>query len=111
MDRQNPPQRNSKVSSRKDDLALLVEAIEDALERHDYSRAAELIEQNLAATWFGFPTHRTAEILGLIARNLERPPPLLVVTHKIMTAASPDLSNTEPLMEALDAEDPGQMLA
>ena len=111
MDRQNLPQRNSKVSSRKDDLALLVDAIEDALERHDYSRAAELIEQNLAATWFGFPTHRTAEILGLILRNLERPAPFLVVTHKIMTSAGPDLSNTEPLVDALDTEDPGQMLA
>lgn len=111
MDGQNAPRLNSKASADKDELALLVEAIERALARRDYYEAANLIEQNLAATWFGFPKHRTSEILGLIVRNMERPPPLLVVTHRIMTASNADLSNTEPLLEALDAEDPGQMLS
>ena len=111
MDGKNTPRLNSKASATKDELALLVEAIESALARRDYREAASLIEQNLAATWFGFPTHRTSEVLGLIVSKLERPPPLLVATHKIMTAPGSDLSNTAPLLENLDTDDPGQMLA
>ena len=42
-----------------DKLAQFVQQVEDALAQQDYATAASLVEENIAATWFGFEPART----------------------------------------------------
>ena len=111
MERQNAPQLNSKVPPEKDELALVVESIERAVERRDFNQAASLMNESVAAAWFGLPPHRITEILEQIVRNMERPPPFIAAAYNILTASTATLDNTKILMDSFDADDPRQMFA
>lgn len=109
MKNEDPPHLNSKSASPKDDLARLVVDIERALEQRNYARAAQLVQGNIAAAWFSFPTAQLTEILGRLVRNLQEPPPFVAAAYRILTASSADLTNTHGLVESLDSDDPAQM--
>src|SRR5690625_1080595 len=111
MKHQDPPNLNSNVRPQTDELAGITHEIEQTLQRNDLTRAAGLIEQDLGITWYGFPPHRTAEILRQVVDNVELVPPQLATMHKILTSSQAELSNTEALVEALDADDHEHMFA
>lgn len=109
MEQQNSSRLNNKIPPILDDLAEFARGVERALHQRDFSRAAWLIEENIGATWYGFPPHRTSVILRQIVENLNRPPPLLLATYRIISSSTADISNTQMLMESLDADSPSQM--
>src|SRR5690625_56468 len=111
MKHQDPPNLNSNVRPQADELARIRHEIERALQRNDFTQAARLIEQDLGSAWYGFPPHRTAEILRRVADNVELVQPQLAAAHKILTSSRADLSNTEALVEVLDADDHEHMFA
>ena len=111
MKHQDPPNLNSNVRPQTDELAGSTHEIEGALQRNDFTRAAGLIEQDLGGTWYGFPPHRTSEILRQVVDNVEVVPPQLATMHKILTSSRAELNNTEALVEALDADNHEHMFA
>lgn len=102
------PQSNNK-SSHKDELAILVEDIEHAINENTLERAASLFAEDIAATWFAFHPAKTQEILGLLVGELDDPPPIISAAHHILTATTADLIHTRELMESLDTDDHGQI--
>ena len=100
---------DGKNPAQKDELALLADAIEHAIDNGELKRAAGLIEKNMAATWYALPPAKTRDVLGILIKGLDAPPPLLSAAHKILIASAADLANTQELMDSLDADDPRQM--
>lgn len=100
---------DGQTPTHKDELALLADDIEHAVNQGALKRAANLIENNMAATWYALPPAKTREILGTLVNGLDDTPPLLSTTHKILTASAADLANTQDLMDSFDADDPRQM--
>src|SRR5690625_900141 len=111
MKHQDPPNLNSNVRPQTDELAGITHEIEQTLQRNDLTRAAWRREQDLGGTWYGFPPHRTSEILRQVVDNVEVVPPQLATMHKILTSSRAELNNTEALVEALDADNHEHMFA
>lgn len=100
---------DGKNPAQKDQLAVLADTIEHAISQGDFERAANLMENNMAATWYALPPAKSKDILGVLVSGLDNTPPLLSAAHNILTASSADLANTQQLMESFDADDPRQM--
>ena len=92
-----------------DGLARFVQSVEDALAQQDYALAASLVEENLAATWFGFARERTAEILQLLAHEVGDAAPVARAAYSILSASQAGIMNTKDLQDVLDHNDPKQM--
>lgn len=95
--------------AQKDELAVLADVIEQAIRQGELQRAADLMEKNMAATWYALPPAKTRETLGVLVNGFQGTPPLLAAAYKILTASAADLANTRELMESFDADDPRQM--
>ena len=92
-----------------DKLAQFVQQVEDVLAQQDYAAAASLVEENIAATWFGFEPARTSEILKLLTEEVGEAAPLVTAAYRILSASQAGLTNTQALQDQLDSEDPKQM--
>ena len=92
-----------------DELTAFVRRVEDALAIRDYAAAASLIEENLAATWFGFEPARTSEILKLLTHEVGDAAPRMAAAYRILSAAQAGHPNTQALQDKLDMDDPQQM--
>lgn len=92
-----------------DELAGIVRLIEDAIDRNDFHAAATLVEENIAATWFGFHPSELPRILGRIAQRVGTSAPLLTAAYNILTATTAGEANTQTLRDGLNREDPRQL--
>ncbi len=93
----------------QDELAQFVQEVETLLAGEDYRGAAKLIEENIAAAWYGFHPARSAEILDILIHEVGEAFPLVMAAYKILAASNAGHANTQAIQDAIDADDPKQM--
>lgn len=93
----------------RDELARIVGQIRDVLALQDYHVAAQLVEANIAAVWFGFDPADLTGVLRRIAHHVGNEAPLLVAAYEILTASSRDETNAPALLERLNLHDTRQL--
>src|SRR5690625_5154269 len=97
---------DDETSLQADDLILLAQDIEDALDNQDFSEVADLFEQDAAAAWFSVGPSRTYEILSLVARYLSEDRPTTRVARAILNRNSQDRHDSSAALFTRNFEDP-----
>lgn len=93
----------------RDDLAILIADIETLIADENFDDAADLLDANIAAVWFGMQPARIADVLETLLSNLPSPAPLLIAAHRILTATTMDRLDSRELVSKIDTDDPQQM--
>lgn len=93
----------------QDELAVFIAEIEAALQQEHYQRAADLLEGNAAAAWFGMPPPRTMEILRLLVSKLPSHGSMLHAGYALLTATEAGQFDHEAYLSTVDTENPEQM--
>src|SRR5690625_7958999 len=75
---------DDETSLQADDLILLAQDLEDALDNQDFSEVADLFERDAAAAWFSVGPRRTYEILRQVARHLPEERPTTRVARAVL---------------------------
>lgn len=97
---------DDETSLQADDLILLAQDLEDALDNQDFSEVADLFEQDAAAAWFSVGPSRTYEILSLVARYLSEDRPTTRVARAILNRNSQDRHDSSAALFTRNFEDP-----
>lgn len=103
------PHQNGKTLPEWDDLSALVAKVETSIHGKHFEDAAHLLEENIAAVWFGMQPARMAVVLETILDKLPSPPQLLVAAHRILTASRADRIDSRDILSRIDSTDPHQM--
>src|SRR5690625_3932787 len=97
---------DDETSLQADDLVLLAQDLEDALDNQDFSEVADLFEQDAAAAWFSVGPSRTYEILSLVARYLSDDRPTTRVARAILNRNSQNRHDSSAALFTRNFEDP-----
>lgn len=100
---------NGKAFPERDDLTGLITKIDTLLLDQHFNDAADLLETNIVAAWFGMQPSRMVEILETMLAELPSPSPLLKAGHRILTASRTERLNGRDLVSHIDTDDPRQM--
>lgn len=92
-----------------DDLAILIANIEAAISNEHFDDAAHLLEDNIAAAWFGMQPARMADMLHTLVSKMSSPPILLVAAHRILSASRAGRLDNGELLSRIDSDDPQQL--
>src|SRR5699024_10853076 len=104
-----PPHSDSMMVPEWDELSALVAKIEAFIATESFDDAARLLEDNLAALWFGLHPSRMASVLEILIQTLPAPPLLLVAAHRILTASEAEREDAYAFLSEVDSDDPQQM--
>ena len=84
--------------------------IEAFIATESFDDAARLLEDNLAALWFGLHPSRMASVLEILIQTLPTPP-LLVAAHRILTASEAERADAYAFLSRLIAMTPNRCLS
>lgn len=104
-----PPHSDSMMVPEWDELSALVAKVEALFATESFDDAARLLEDNLAALWFGLHPSRMASVLEILIQTLPAPPLLLVAAHRILTASEAERADAYAFLSEVDSDDPQQM--
>ena len=103
------PQQHTGASNPYDALAVLTHTINDAIAQNDLYTASSLVENNIAAVWFGIPPTKMVEVLDVLVNQTDSPSPLLQAAYRILSAQLAGEFKSQPLLSAIDDDDPQQL--
>ena len=104
-----PPHSHDKKVPEWDDLSVLVAQVEAFIANESFDEAAHLLEENIAALWFGLRPARMASVLKILVRRLPSPPVLLLAANRILMSSETERANARAFLSEIDGNDPQQM--
>lgn len=100
---------DDETSLEADDLALSAQDIETALDNHDFSTVADLIEQDFAAAWFSLGPARTYEVLRLVPLHLPEERLFKRLARGLLNSSSTGRFDSPAFLASVNFEDPREV--